>query len=119
VEGANPLSVEQRNHARYKVAWRSKVAVPGKGMVRGAIKSVSFGGGFLELPFSVPARTVLLMEVYPIVNGQLHTVRMRTQVVYTSLLAGNRGHGIGLKILEVAKMDEKILKMAVQEIASM
>lgn len=111
------MSVEQRNFARYKVAWRAKVAVPTKGLVRGVIKGVSMAGGYLEFPFAMPINSVILLEVYPFLEGQVYPVRLRAQVIYDTLLSDDRGHGMGIKVLEVADADREILKRAIRAIS--
>jgi hypothetical protein len=111
------VTVEQRNYSRYKVAWRAKVAVPGKGLVRGQIKGVSLAGGYLEFPFAMPINSVVLMEVYPFLDGQVYPVRLRAKVIYDTLLSENRGHGMGLKVLEIADADRKILTRAINALA--
>ncbi len=107
------MSVIQRKFTRFKVAWRAKVAVPPKGLIRGMIKGVSVTGGYLEFPIAMPIGSVILMEIHPILNGQIYPIRVKATVTYDALLSDNRGHGLGLKVMQISQIDKDILRKAI------
>lgn len=104
------MSVERRDYPRIKVAWRAKAAVPQRGILRGIVKDVTLGGVYLEIDAAMAPGQQFLMEFYPFMGTKVCPIKIRGEVTHDTVLSGNRGHGLGVRIIEVGEEDRKTLR---------
>lgn len=106
------MGVERRVSHRVAVAWRAKVLVPTRGMLRGVIKDVTTAGAYLEIDCTMPSKHVFLIEFYPFIGAQMFTVRARGEITFDTLLSDSSGHGLGVRFLQISQSDKAVIRNA-------
>lgn len=108
------MGVERRDYPRIAVTWRAKVIVPKRGILRGVVKDAAPGGAYLEIECAMPIKQTFLMEFYPFIGSQMYSVRVRGECTYDTVLSDDRGHGLGVRFVEIAESDKGVIKRALR-----
>jgi hypothetical protein len=98
------------------VKWRARAAVPNKGIVECRLTGTSIAGGYIEFPYMLPPKSEILLEFHPVIKQQFFAIKARFLVVHSTILADDRGVGLGLKLLQMTKEHKEIMSKAIAEL---
>lgn len=98
------MSEERREHQRFAVNWRGRVAFEGE-LYEIPIKDVSKGGVGVNFPFMLTVGTRMSVEFHVKYRGKMERLRAKTRVCFNTMLANNAGAKLGLQFTAMAKED--------------
>lgn len=108
------MSNDKRQHRRFDVRWRGRVATADKKLFDVIVNDVSIGGVAIVFPYAVPVGTRVSIEFYARPREESKRIRAKTVVVFNTVLSANRGAKLGLQFDSMSKEDLHTLKNVLQ-----
>ncbi|MFL0810403.1 MAG: PilZ domain-containing protein [Agarilytica sp.] len=102
------MSDERREHSRFSVNWRGRIAYQGE-LYDIAIRDVSKGGVGIDFPFLLTIGTKMSVEFHVKYQSKMMRLRAKTRVVFNTMLSNNSGARLGLQFTAMAKDEIHIL----------
>ncbi len=99
---------ERREHKRFAVNWRGRVAHDGT-VMDVTINDVSKGGVGVIYPHLLTIGTPMSVEFYVKYRGKMERIRAKTRVAFNTILSDNAGAKLGLQFKAIAKEELHIL----------
>ncbi|MFL0801535.1 MAG: PilZ domain-containing protein [Agarilytica sp.] len=99
---------ERREHKRFAVKWRGRVAYGGE-VMDVTINDVSKGGVGVIFPYMLTIGTPMSVEFYVKYRGKMERIRAKTRVAFNTILSDNAGAKLGLQFKAIAKEELHIL----------
>lgn len=102
------MSDERREHKRFAVNWRGRVAYQNQ-VLDVTIRDVSKGGVGIIFPYVLTTGTLMSVEFYVKYRGKMVRIRAKTRVTFNTTLADNAGAKLGLQFTAVGKEELHVL----------
>ncbi len=99
---------ERREHKRFAVNWRARVAYNGD-IVDVTINDVSKGGVGVIYPHLLTIGTPMSVEFYVKYRGKMERIRAKTRVAFNTILSDNAGAKLGLQFKAISKDELHVL----------
>lgn len=110
-------SSERREHIRYTVNWRARIALEDTSMINATVINISDGGISFQCSPLIPVGSLIKIEFYFSHQQKSAKVRAAIKVTFNTIMADNKGAQIGAIFIKVGSQYEPMLKKIVEKLS--
>lgn len=111
-------SSDRREHTRYAVNWRARIALEDTSVINATVINISDGGISFQCKTLVPVGSIIKIEFYFSQQQKSEKVRAAIKVTFNTIMAENKGAQIGAIFFKITPQHESILEKEIEKLSN-